>query len=196
MKADKKKRMRKIIWTSLIVVIAGSGLGLAYAGYQTPETAAPAQDTAQRLDLPGLPNFYRVSAQLYRDGQLKAAGVAELKKLGIRTVVNFSGAEQDHLFFRDSGISLDHLSISVFFPKKRLYRQFLDLFADPANTPVFVHCRHGSDRTGAAVALYRIYIQKWDKEKAIAEMAGAPFGFHRIHSHLKRFVRDFAYPAH
>ncbi len=122
--------------------------------------------------------------------------MAELKKLGIKIVVNFSGAEVDHQFFRDSGIRVEHLPMSAFFPKKRLYRQFLDLFADPANIPVFVHCRHGSDRTGAAVALYRIYILKWDKEKAIAEMAAPPFGFHRIHSHLKHFIRDFAYPAH
>jgi protein tyrosine/serine phosphatase len=188
--------MRKILWTSLILAVAGSGLGLVYAGCQTPETAAPAQDTYQRLDLPGLPNFYRVSDQLYRGGQIEAAGVAELKKLGVKTVVNFSGSEQDYQFFRDSGIRVDHLPMSAFFPEKQLLREFLDLVADPARTPVFVHCIHGADRTGAAVALYRIHIQKWDKEKAIAEMTGGPFGFHRIHSHLKQFIRDFQYPVH
>jgi tyrosine-protein phosphatase SIW14 len=185
--------MRKILWMSLLIAFAGSGL--AHASFQAQEPAAPVRDTAQRLDLPGLPNFYRVSEQLYRGGQPLPAGVAELKKLGIKTVVNFSGAEMDHQFFFDSGISVDHFPMSAFFPKKRLYRQFLDLFAGPANTPVFVHCRYGSDRSGVAVALYRIYIQKWDKEKAIAEMAGGPFGFHRIHSNLKHFIRDFTYPA-
>ncbi len=188
--------MKKILWTSLIVAMAGLGLGLALSGRPATDPAAPVQDAAQRLNLPGLPNFYRVSEQLYRGGQPLPAGVAELKKLGIRTVVNFSGAEMDHQFFRDSGISIDHLPMSAFFPEKQLIRQFLDLFSDPANTPVFVHCSHGSDRTGAAVALYRIHIQKWDKEKAIAEMAGGPFGFHSIHSHLKNFIRDFVYPAH
>ena len=187
--------MKKFLWTSVLIVFIGSGLGLASIGLQGQEPAAPARDAAQRLDLPGLPNFFRVSEQLYRGGQLDAAGVAELKKLGIKTVINFSGSESDHQFFRDSGIRLDHLPMSALFPKKRLYRQFLDLFADPANTPVFVHCHYGSDRSGVAVALYRIYIQKWDKEKAIAEMVSGPFGFHRIHWYLKSFVRSFTYPA-
>lgn len=187
--------MKKVLRTFLIIAVAGSGLGLTYAGLQTHETAPREQDAAQRLDLPGLPNFYRVSDQLYRGGQIEAAGVAELKKLGVKTVVNFSGSEQDHRFLRDSGIRVDHLPMSAFFPEKPLFREFLDLFADPERWPVFVHCIHGADRTGAAVALYRIHIQKWDKEKAIAEMTGGPFGFHRIHSHLKKFIRDFQYPG-
>ncbi len=176
------------------MILAIAGMGLAHAGYQAAE--AVAQDAAQRLDLPGLPNFYRVSEQLYRGGKIEAAGRAELEKLGIKTVVNFSGSEQDHQLFRDSGIRISHLPMSAFFPEKQLLREFLDLFADPARTPVFVHCIHGADRTGAAVALYRIHIQKWDKEKAIAEMTGGPYGFHKIHSHLKHFIREFAYPAH
>jgi protein-tyrosine phosphatase len=48
--------------------------------------------------------------------------------------------------------------------------QALDLISDPANQPVFVHCYHGEDRTGAVVALYRIVFQGCTVDQAHQEM--------------------------
>ena len=42
--------------------------------------------------------------------------------------------------------------------------------ADPAKRPVFVHCKHGADRTGTMVAFYRILFEGWSKDEAIREM--------------------------
>lgn len=36
--------------------------------------------------------------------------------------------------------------------------------------PIYVHCKAGVDRTGMVIAHYRIIIQKWTKEAAVAEM--------------------------
>lgn len=47
--------------------------------------------------------------------------------------------------------------------------------------PVVVHCWHGSDRTGAVVAAYRILKQGWSKEQAISEMVNGGYGFHLIY---------------
>jgi len=54
-----------------------------------------------------------------------------------------------------------------------------------------LHCHYGADRTGAAVALYRIHIQKWTADAAIREMTRGGYHFHFIHGHLKRFIRRF-----
>lgn len=35
--------------------------------------------------------------------------------------------------------------------------------------PVFVHCRRGTDRTGALVAIYRIARNGWDTARALKE---------------------------
>ena len=43
--------------------------------------------------------------------------------------------------------------------------------------PVLVHCKHGADRTGCIVALYRIVFQSWSKEAAIDEMHNGGYGF-------------------
>lgn len=42
--------------------------------------------------------------------------------------------------------------------------------------PVFIHCVHGRDRTGLAIALYRIKAQGWSADKAIAEADSLQFG--------------------
>jgi protein tyrosine/serine phosphatase len=39
-----------------------------------------------------------------------------------------------------------------------------------------VHCRQGADRTGAIVALYRVVVQGWSKQKALLEMKDG--GYH------------------
>ena len=41
---------------------------------------------------------------------------------------------------------------------------------DPNRWPVYVHCAAGKDRTGYAVATYRIVEQGWDADSAIEEM--------------------------
>lgn len=43
-----------------------------------------------------------------------------------------------------------------------------------------VHCWHGSDRTGAVIAAYRIVQQGWSQHDAIDEMINGGYGFHPI----------------
>jgi protein tyrosine/serine phosphatase len=139
----------------------------------------------------GLPNLHKVSDALYRGAQPAKEGIDELKKLGIKTIVSFRRSKKDLKLIKGFDFKFVHIPVFTFFPKKRQFAQFLDLFADPANLPVFVHCKHGADRTGAAVALYRIKIQNWEIDEAINEMVNGGFNFHRIHSHLKNFIRKF-----
>lgn len=47
-----------------------------------------------------------------------------------------------------------------------------------AEKPVLVHCLHGSDRTGVVIAMYRMVVQKWPREKAIEEFADPKYGHH------------------
>ena len=47
-----------------------------------------------------------------------------------------------------------------------------------AEKPVLLHCWHGSDRTGAISAAYRIVFEDWEKEKAIEELRKKEFGYH------------------
>ena len=47
-----------------------------------------------------------------------------------------------------------------------------------AKKPVLLHCWHGSARTGAISAAYRIVFEDWDKKEAIKELRTEDFGYH------------------
>jgi tyrosine-protein phosphatase SIW14 len=158
---------------------------------KTEENKTRSEHWAIPIEQEGLPNLYKVSDALYRGAQPGKEAFAELKKLGIKTVVNLKRSNREQKYVEQAGLKYYNIPMFAFLPSKEKFARFLEIVSDPANQPVFVHCEHGADRTGAAVALYRIKIQHWDKEKAIDEMVNGGYNFHRIHGHLKNFVRKF-----
>ena len=119
----------------------------------------------------------------------------ELKKLGIKTVVNLRLLHSDRDEIEKSGVGEQalryvHIPMAAWDAEEDEIVQFLRIVADAERTPVFVHCQHGADRTGTMVAAYRIVVQGWPKERAITEMRDGPFGFHEIWTGLPGFLRQ------
>jgi hypothetical protein len=54
-------------------------------------------------------------------------------------------------------------------PTQAQMKQFLDFATNPKNSPCYVHCEAGKGRTGVASACYRMAVEGWPPEKAIAE---------------------------
>ena len=54
-------------------------------------------------------------------------------------------------------------------PTQKQVKQFLDFATNPKNSPCYVHCQAGKGRTGVAVASYRMAVEGWPPDKAIAE---------------------------
>ena len=67
--------------------------------------------------------------------------------------------------------------------------QFLRTTTDPTLMPIFVHCEHGSDRTGVCMAAYRVVVQGWSKKDAIREMTKGDYGFHGIWENLIDYIQ-------
>ncbi len=180
-------RLRILSWAGgllslvLLTSCVGGGLG----------ESARKSHWAQPVQVRGIPNLHRVDDGLYRSAQFTAAGVAGLKKLGIRTVVSLRVGGNDEALLRGSGIRWIPLPGNAFFPRRASFSRFLEIAADAQHRPLLVHCKHGADRTGVAVALYRIGKQGWPVDRAIEEMARGGFGFHPLHGHLRDFVADF-----
>ena len=148
------------------------------------------QSWAEPLDLPGLPNFHKVSDDLYRGAQPTAEGMHKLKEMGIKTVVNLRSMHSDRDELGDIKLAYEHINITTLNFETEDVSRFLDIVTDSNCTPVFVHCKHGADRTGTMCAIYRITVQGWSKDEAIQEMTYGGFGFHKIWMSLVDYIRN------
>jgi tyrosine-protein phosphatase SIW14 len=162
-----------------------------------PALAQPAY--GEKLHLAGIHNAGKINDVLYRGAQPKENGLAELKKLGVTTIVDLRGEDREKLDWERGaaealGMRFVHLPVSGWSPPSdEQVAQFLGLFRDDPHQRVFVHCRFGDDRTGVFVATYRMALEKWSPERAMGEMYF--FGFNGFwHPSMKKFIREF--PAH
>lgn len=144
----------------------------------TKAAAASNRQWAVRLEVPGVDNLHKVSERLYRGAQPTKEGMRQLKKLGIKTVVNLRSFHSDREEIGDTGLSYEHIYMKTWHPEEKEAVRFLKILTDPNRTPAFVHCQHGADRTGTMCAIYRIAVQGWSKDEAIEEMTKGGFGFY------------------
>ncbi len=176
--------------TRLLVVFL-----VVVAAVAAQEAWLAVSDWDEKLSLDGVSNFGRVNKRLYRGAQPKPAGYAELKKLGIDTIVSFSVGGEEVADEKNQVESLGMRFVSLPWSAQHepTHEQVVAFFAllhdDPEKT-IFVHCYRGADRTGVMVALYRIAFDHWTADQAIAEMKA--FHYHYIYlPHLQHFVEAF-----
>lgn len=118
-------------------------------------------------------NFGKVNDNYYRGEQPTRDEFAQLKRLGIKTVIDL---RKDSL--RDSpnlaqASGLQYFNIPLLASRAATEEQtshFLSLVNDPANWPVYVHCKGGRHRTGGMTAIYRITHDGWTADQAYQEM--------------------------
>lgn len=145
----------------------------------------------QRVFRNVLPNYHTVAdSSLYRGGQPSNAGLRELAKKGVKTIINLRTEDFNRRvieeYYKDK-IRTVHLPFYPYEPQDQIMINFLRIMLNPKYQPVYVHCFHGADRTGTVCAIYRIIMQNWDKEDAIAEMVQN--GLHWWHKHLIDYIR-------
>lgn len=195
-------KLTKRLWNLLIAILLvligaaalllqiGHGLnkddnasGEKYRLERPSEWAAPIQKD-------GLPNLHKVSEDLYRGAQPAAAGIKQLKDMGIKTIVNLRSFHSDKDEIGDVQIGYEHIYMKAWHPEEEEIARFLEIVTDKNKTPVFVHCRHGADRTGLMCAIYRVAVCGWSKEAAADEMVNGGFGFHPIWKNLRDYFMN------
>ncbi|MCC6124509.1 MAG: dual specificity protein phosphatase family protein [Pirellulales bacterium] len=162
--------------------------GLAF---QAPaaEPAKTSRDWAKAVKKPGLPNLHKVNDRLYRGAQPEETGYEELAKMGIKTVICLRETDPDREAIKRVKLECIHIPVKTWNPTKDQVVQFLKAATDKRKQPIYVHCRHGSDRTGTMCAIYRVAVESWSKEDAIREMTKGDFGFHSLWTNLIRFIQ-------
>jgi protein tyrosine phosphatase (PTP) superfamily phosphohydrolase (DUF442 family) len=204
LKASKFMMMRtpiRLSFFALAATFSAYPFQQASAPAMVPATmsAAPKINLAEKLSLDGLPNSAKISENLFRGAQPLQKGYPQLKNLGITVVVDLhnTGPEMKHERQIVEGLGMRYISMpasGISGPTDEQIAQFLKIVLANPNDKIFVHCKRGADRTGVAVAAFRITQQRWNIDQAYNEML--QFHFHTylipMSHHVKQFPQDFA----
>ena len=127
-------------------------------------------------------NFYQISQNVFRSEQPSNELIPLLKKHQIGTVINLRARNEDAKVLRDQPFNLVHIPINTWSIDRNDLLEAMQTIqtAKQHNQKVLVHCYHGSDRTGATIAMYRIIFENWSIEDAVKEMKQGGYGFHII----------------
>jgi len=154
-------------------------------------------------------NFHKVRAGLYRGGHPNTAGVAYLKKIGIKTIVDLEVGDfieampwdisQELADAKKDGIKVIRHPMSALEPAlssdssiAAIFDHMIDTMMtqldDTSLMPIYVHCAHGQDRTGLVIGLERVIDEGWTPKAAHDEML--KLGFHMEFVGLNHYFEE------
>jgi uncharacterized protein (TIGR01244 family) len=169
----------------------------AFLSLVLPPAVATARDS--RLAAITIDNFGRISDTYYRGSQPSGDDYAKLAELGVRTVIDLQQDYASQEFARTeeadvtrAGMEFVRIPMTTrVVPTPDQIAQFLRIVNDPAQQPVYVHCKGGKHRTGVMTAVYRMVNEQWTADKAYDEMKQFKFGWSFWHPEFKEFVYDY-----
>lgn len=160
------KRFFKII--PLLLFLATNAIG---------QTSPLHSDKAIKQNIGRFTNLYKVNDSLYRCEQPNKQGFVLLDSIGVKTIINLRQRKTDNHKISKTSLTLVNV------PMNAWTISYKDIIAGVkaiknSKKPALVHCKHGADRTGAIVAVYRIIYCNWTKENAINEFRYGGFHYH------------------
>lgn len=139
-------------------------------------------------------NFDQVSGSVFRGAAPGHDGMARLAATGFKTVVdlrmNGLGTLMEEREARELGLNYVHMPLTFNKPSLDKVAHFMNIIQDKKNQPVFVHCRHGADRTGTLFGIMRLTQDKWTFERTYQEMR--EHHFKPWFQNLKNMVASFS----
>jgi protein tyrosine/serine phosphatase len=148
---------------------------------------------ASNVDVPGVPNFHQVNEHVYRGAQPHGQGFDGLAKIGVKTVIDLRGERSEETEVERSGMHYVRLAWNGYkAPSDSQMATVLGLLNDDSAWPVFIHCRRGADRTGTAIACYRVAHDHWTNQQALAE--AKTFGMSSLEVAMQHFILAFIAP--
>ena len=157
---------------------------VAVFGGESPQ----AQEARQVIE--GVTNFGRVTDNYFRGGQVTPDGVANLHKIGVRTIIDLRDEESpgEAESCKENGVKYFKFPMSGHeTPDDKTVNKILSIIKE-SKAPIYVHCSAGKHRAGTIAALYRTRIQGWSAERAWLEQKSYGFGLPEGHPRLYDYV--------
>ena len=181
----------RITLSLLFITICFAGNSVVLAG-----VAADGKKEIQTVTSTVPKNFHRVNQNLFRSGQPEAEEfVALYNFFKLRSVLNLRRWHSDRRKIAAANKGL-HTPLSLYEIRlnagKISENDLIDILTviRDAPKPLLIHCWHGSDRTGCAVAASRIVFENWSVEDAITELMKEEYGHHKdIYPNIPALLR-------
>jgi len=123
---------------------------------------------------PDLPNFHQTAPGIWRGAAPTDAGLRQLKAMGVKTIIDLRIApktvRREGEEARALGFHWINLPMGSDPPTPKEVSTLLATLKQAPQSPVYVHCQHGADRTGCMIGIYRVTQQGWTFPQAYAEM--------------------------
>ena len=154
----------------------------------TPSLPKEQRPTHWAKELNHAENFYQISADVFRSEQPNANLASQIKEHQIDVVINLRNRDLDSTQLKDQNLKLIHIPINTWSINREdlLQVMFEIQQAKAFEQKMLIHCYHGSDRTGASIAMYRIIFEDWSTQEALDEMKYGGYGFHPIWINIEK----------
>jgi tyrosine-protein phosphatase SIW14 len=167
-------------------------LCLPLLAQQSPKVAFVQQNYTISLNI-HVKNFGMVDeGVLYRGAQPDGQGLYDLSNFGIKTIVDLRGdrtVEREAVVVNALGMKFVNFPMKgLSAPTQTQIRQLMFLLKSLPK-PIFIHCQHGEDRTGTAVAVWRMEYEGWSNLMAMAEAKF--YHINPIQFGMKHFIDTF-----
>jgi protein tyrosine/serine phosphatase len=141
-------------------------------------------------------NFGKINDTYYRGSQPREVDVEQLKSLGIKTIIDLRRDPEAGEVDWVNRAGMRYFNIPLRSSRAASEEQtayFMSIVNNPANWPVYVHCKGGRHRTGALTAVYRMTHDGWTADQAFEEMKRYDFnhGLFGGPSDQKKFVFEY-----
>jgi len=145
-------------------------------------SSVPAKKVKQSVSLWSniFDNFHVVQkGKIYRSWQLSPSNLAYyIKRHGIKTIINLRGAKKNELWWHlekttsrlHNAVHYDVSMSAYTFPTRNSLKKLLYIYKF-AEQPILIHCLSGADRTGEAAAVWKLAIEKQNKDEALKQLS-------------------------
>ncbi|MCC6978944.1 MAG: tyrosine-protein phosphatase [Candidatus Melainabacteria bacterium] len=151
-------------------------ISIGASAADSPSSATTTKAVKVKEDLP---NFHQVHPYLYRGGEPSKEGLRKIKDMGITTIFDLRNpgekAYDEKEAAKELGIRYISMPMNSKAPTAKQIKRMVDEIDKAKDNAVskdaiFVHCAHGSDRTGCMIGIWRVMRDGYDYDTAYKEM--------------------------